>query len=159
MKVSYQFDETDPSELGFVVGLSKINIENDSIDNTLQSIFGLFSHSSLETYRITTSAYLVRNRLNYASSKRLTNSFVAAYFHAEYDLAAKWILYARVERNFGDKNDPYLALFDHVETERNLTGVRFDITRRQAISGEISQRVGGHDNHTHISFQWSAVFP
>ena len=159
LKVSYQFDETNPTESGFVVGLSQINVEHNVIEDSLQSIFGVFSHQSQDTYRITTAAYIVRNRLNYESSKRLTNSFVAAYVHGEYDLASKWIVYARAERMFGYKNDPYLALFEHNESQRNLAGVRFDITRRQAISSEVSQRIGGHDNHTHVSFQWSAVFP
>jgi len=159
LKISYQFDETDPTESGLVVGLSRINVENNIIDESLQSIFGIFSHQSQESYRITTSAYVVRNRLSYESAKKLSNSFVAAYVHAEYDMATKWIIYARAERMFGYKDDPYLALFGHNESQRNLAGVRFDITRRQAISSEVSQRVGGHDDHTHVSFQWSAVFP
>ena len=159
IKIGYQADETNPSETGFVLGHSKIAGENSEVDTIQQNILGVYTHQSWDRYRLTTAAYLVKNKIQYTSSNEKDASFAAGYLHGEYDIANKWIGYVRVERSIGSKHDPYLDLFDHEETERNLGGIRYELTRRQALSSEVSQRIDEHDNHTHISLQWSAVFP
>ena len=160
IKVGYQPDETSPSETGFVLSKSTIKAEHSlQLNQVHQQFLGIYTHQSWEKYRITASAYLVDNTIEYHSTKDTDSSFAAGYLHAEYDIASKWIIYSRLERAIGGKHDPYLELFDHSETQRNLGGVRYDITRRQAIRSEISKRIDDHDSHTHISIQWSAVFP
>ena len=159
VKVSYQPDDTNQSETGIVLSKSTINSEEVSIDEIQQQILGIYTHQSWERYRVTSSAYLVNNSIIYNSTNKVDASFAAGYFHVEYDIASKWIIYSRVERSIGGKNDPYLELFTHSETERNLGGIRFDLTRRQALSSEVSKRIADHDSHTHISIQWSAIFP
>ena len=159
VKFAYQADETSPTESGVVISQSIINSEMSNIDYIKQKIFGLYTHQSLNNIRLTASGYLINNSIRYQPGSQYSASFIAGYIHAEYDLAMRTIVYSRLERAFGAKDDPYLALFDHYETERNLGGVRYELTRRQALSVEISQRINSHDSHTHISIQWSAVFP
>ena len=158
-KVSYQFDETNPTESGVVIGQSTINGDHNNIDQIRQNLFGVFSHLSINKSRITAAMYLLNNRILYHTLAEDVASFAAGYAHVEYDVASKWIIYGRVEQAFGADHDPYLELFDHSETERMLGGVRYDINRRHAISSEVSHRISDHDSHTHVSFQWSAVFP
>ena len=160
-KVSYQFDELSPTEYGAVVSHSTMDIEKDgnSVASVSQYFAGLYTHQSLRRARITTSAYFVNNDFSSYIANDYTSKFMAGYIHLEYDLASKWIVYGRIERTLGGRHDPYLDIFEHNETQRNLGGLRFDITRRHAISTEVSNRVADHESHTHISLQWSAVYP
>ena len=159
IKIGYQSDETSPSEIGIVLNHSNIIGEDEHINQIEQKIAGVYTHQSRGKYRITTAGYFIENKIVYSESSALSSKFAAGYFHTEYDIASKWILYGRIERNFGGKHDPYLALFHHSETQRNLGGVRYDLSRRQAISSEISNRIAEHDSHIHLSIQWSAVLP
>jgi len=159
LKVGFQPDETDPSELGYVISYSTIVGENDTVDYINQTLFGMYSHQSWELARLTASIFLIDNEIHYEAASNANASFAAGYVHVEYDVAPKWITYARFERSYGSENNLYLELFEHHETERNLAGIRYDLTRRQAISTEVSQRIVVDENHTHISMQWSAVFP
>lgn len=159
LKIGYQPDDTDPSETGIVLSKSGIYSEDVSLEEIQQQVLGIYTHQSWTKYRITASAYLINNIISYNPTDEVDASFAAGYVHAEYDIASKWIIYARIERAIGGEHDPYLELFEHSETQRNLGGIRFDLTRRQAISSEISKRISDHDSHIHISIQWSAVFP
>ncbi|MDH5257576.1 MAG: hypothetical protein OEX07_06195 [Gammaproteobacteria bacterium] len=159
IKIGYQPDETNPSESGLVIAQSTITHEGELIDQIQQQFVSLYSHQSWEKYRLLGAAFLVKNTIQYPSTDDAKASFAAGYLHGEYDIASQWTVYARVERSLGSEDDSYLALFEHSETQRNLGGIRYDVTRRQAISSEVSQRTGEHDNHTHVSIQWSAVFP
>ncbi|MDX1811206.1 MAG: hypothetical protein R3240_04615, partial [Gammaproteobacteria bacterium] len=157
-RLAYQPDELNPSQFGAFINIDRINARDAKLKYVDQLVTGLFAHMDWNNARITTAGYYVDDRLK-EIDRTHSSGFLAAYLHAEYELGFKWTGYARVERTAGGQHDEYMEYFGDPNLERNLVGIRFDITRRQAISSEISQRLNEHDSHTHISLQWSAVFP
>lgn len=154
----WQPDELNPTQYGMSAGYAKITTINNEIDIRSQSIFGAFTHQDWQSIRLTSEVYLIHSEIAYTDRDEI-NGFGAAYAHVEYDFYPKWTVYARLERGIDTKKDGFLSAIGHDSLDRNLLGIRFDITRRQAISCEIPQLEFGHDTQTHMSIQWTGMFP
>lgn len=157
-RLVFQPDELSQTQYGAFGSYTDLNAEQDDLQKISQVTVGAFTFQDFNPVSLIFSGIYVDSQVN---ESRRTNSsgFFASYIHVEYELSHNWLMYGRIERTIGGTEDLYLEYLDDPELERNLAGIRFDFTRRQAISIEVSKRVNDHDGHTHISTQWSAVFP
>lgn len=156
--IYWQPDELDPTQYGLSLGYSEIQSTNTNLGLINQTVVSVYSHNDWQAVRLTSEAYYVNN--NPSKKTNFSNdSFSAVYAHLEYDFLPKWTIYGRIERGIDTNNNSYLSTLGHDSLDRNLVGVRYDFTRRQAFSCEIPQLDFGHDAQTHMSIQWTGMFP
>lgn len=159
-KLSYRPDELGPTDLGLFAGSTDIPIGGTSFGEISQSLLGGYIHSEIFNIEITSALFNAHND-NEINGVTSTGSFSSAYLQGEYQLNTRWLAYSRIEGITDAASDPYLLLFSSFAERRKMLGVRYDFSRRQALTLELSRMsmVGTTNDHFHTSLQWSAVFP
>lgn len=158
LRLSYRPDALASSEAGVFMGYSTIASELASVREIRQTVAGAFFNREQGRWRWIGEIYGVRNDLTQPAGN-VRSSFVNANLQGEYGLRPDWTLYGRAENTFGDRNDPYLVHFPNFARERYLLGVRYELTRNQALKLELSDvRVAG-DSYDQLALQWSAALP
>lgn len=87
------------------------------------------------------------------------DSFVAALGQAEYRFSPSWTLYGRGELAAIGVDESYLALYPDFPRSRLTAGMRFDLTRRQALSLEFaSDNRFDQPRFNQIDLRWRTEF-
>lgn len=87
-------------------------------------------------------------------------TFSAGYLQGEWQPAADWTVYARVEAGSGvEEGGAYLGRFGRFIHERELIGVRYEVGEHQAVTVELSDMESMSVHTRRIAVQWSAFFP
>ena len=77
----------------------------------------------------------------------------------EYRFASRSTAVARLEDTSGANDDPLLALLPDFVLNKQLIGLRYDVTRNQAVKIEASRVERQDASFRQVQIQWSAVFP
>ncbi len=153
LRLNYHPLEDDPTQYG--LSFSNGTIPDNLGGDIRQATMG--AHANWETgrLRLLGALYYVRNEITAGGRQ----TFASGYLQAEWPLALRWTLFSRLEDSRGDKDDGYLTRIPLFVRARQLGGIRFELTDRQALKLELSNtRYLGHHSEA-VRFQWSAVFP
>jgi hypothetical protein len=94
-----------------------------------------------------------------------SESFNTGYLQLERQLPRRFTIFGRVEDSARMQDSRYVALFqDHdgdidIALRRQAIGLRWDFTRRQAFTVELSHIVSLTQKSNEVRVQWSAVIP
>ncbi len=158
LNLSLQPSNESENRLGGFVGYTEIPADDSPADQVKQQVIGIYSDWELRSSRLLGSAFYITNETQLTGEKK-ESSFISAYGQFECLLLTRWTPYIRIEESFNDKGDPYLSLFPAFIRDRILAGIRFDISRRQALTLEISNVHLESIRYKQATLQWSAVFP
>lgn len=154
------------NQVGLFVGSTRLRGHVDGqahddaavADHTFeQHIAGAYAHWTRGPVRITSTLTHVRGAFDHGGPGE---SFSNAYVQAEWSATDRLTPYARIEDSHGvDAEAAFLGRFRGFVTERSLVGLRFELTPRQALTGELShfRTIGGRGDR--LALQWSAYFP
>jgi len=163
LRLAYQPDFLGENKFGITLGYSDIFVEDDVVSSLPelhefdQIVVGMFVDWQLSDWRIISSINKVRNDIEALESRR--ESFVAGYFHAEYELSDRWTFYGRLEDSSGTGDSVYLELFPDFASAKILAGARYDFLKRHALTIEIADVETRQDDFGEIRFQWSFFLP
>ena len=146
-----------PSRYGLYINYTEIPAVSNGFDEIRQIIAGVYGNWESQRWRLTGSAFYVRNELQ-TTTEIQTDSFSSGYVQAEYIPNGRWTIFGRVESTFGDANDAYLALFPQHVNDRILGGVRLDAFDRHAFTLEFSDNRARGDSYGQFMLQWDAMF-
>jgi hypothetical protein len=134
--------------------ISPAAIGFDHVDLNLVGVFGSYVGGS---WKLTATAYHADARLYYTTSV-LTDRFAVGYVEAERHLPFDLTAFARLEGSQGTGSSPYLRLFEEFARARQVTGLRWDFARRQALTVQLSDSHTLNGRFSDVRLQWSAAF-
>lgn len=156
VNVSWRPAAFDTNQVGAFAGRSRLR---DEAGETVfeQDLLGVYAHWGWQRTRLTAAVYHVSGRFEHAAGSERVSS---GYLQAEWSLAQRWTPYVRVESTHGARaDDPYLGRFRNFVTQRELVGLRYELSPRQALTVEASRYETLHGEGDRIALQWSAYFP
>lgn len=157
-RLSYSPEVNSFNEIGTFVSHTLITGSGDTVAGVEQIAYGAFGNWKWGDTRLTGELFFVTDHVDFPTHNE-RGSFTSVYLQPEYDWRPHWILYARVENTRGNEDDAYLALFPDFILRRNMAGVRYDFTPRQAIKIEVNRTHRLNDEFNQVTLQWSAAFP
>jgi len=163
LTLAYQPDFLDENRIGFIFSYSDIFVEGgvasslQELNEVDQIIVGMFFDWQFSDWRIISSIKNVRNKIE--ASVEVSESFVAGYVNAEYELSDRWTFYGRLEDSSGTQNSYYPELFPDFTTGKIMLGTRYDFLKRHALSLEIADVETHYDDFGEIRLQWSFFLP
>jgi hypothetical protein len=126
------------------------------------SVYGAYIDWIAEPWRIVAADYYV----DVALTETMRNeSFMSGYLQVERQLPRRFTIFGRLETSARMQESRYVALFDDADGDieialrRQALGVRWDYTRRQALTLEISHVASPAQNSNQVRAQWSAAVP
>jgi hypothetical protein len=124
-----------------------------------QTVYGAYTGGDWDQWSLHAAVYHVDVSLRGAAAAR-NESFVAGYAQLERRFADRYTAFIRHEDSARTQESSYLhAVQNHFAVRRSLVGMRWDFTRHQAITAEMSRTMTLSNRFTKISLQWSAVVP
>jgi hypothetical protein len=125
------------------------------------NLYGAYADWTSEAWRIVAANYYVDVALTSAARNE---SFVSGYVQVERRLSP-FTVFGRLEDSARMQESRYVALFDDMDSDidvalrRQALGVRWDYTRRQALTLELSHIVSLSRTSNEVRVQWSAAIP
>ena len=157
-RFAYRPDSASDNQVGLFASYVKISVSKSVYDTLELTIAGMFSNWQLADLTLTGALYLVRDELS-NGGKNDNGDFASGYVQAEYLALEAWTPYARLEQSFGEDNDSYIRLMGNFIPERQVLGLRWDFTTRQALKLEYSRNHARSKTFGETFLSWSAVFP
>lgn len=156
-RLAWRPDAVAETDVGAFAADSRIPVDIAPADEIEQVAVGSYASLDLSPWRLLGVVHWVRNASRNTGS---ASRFVATTVQAEYRTAPAWVLFTRHEATASGAKDPYLARFPDFPKARTVAGVRFEVTRRQALTFEIASHKR-RDSVTYLqsALQWSAVAP
>lgn len=157
-RIIYRPESVQNNQLGFFASQANIKVSDSSIETIDLKIAGLFAYWQAQNLNFYGSLFYSRDNVNSANATD-KGSFTSGYMQLDYLFSSDWTVFARVENTSGEKTAPYLALMSNFSPEAQVTGLRWDITRQQAIKFEISRKHTGTEEPVTTILNWAAIFP
>lgn len=153
----------DPS---FGVLLSHAEIENSAAslqvppDRTHidQNVIGVFVDYPSDDSRVTAIAYRVENKLSDVAGAP-QQVFWSGYVQGERELPHATRAFGRIEFATNVGNSDYLRTLGSVARSRLVAGLRWDVSRKQALTVEVAHTRLATESTNELRLQWSAVIP
>ncbi|HEY9145718.1 hypothetical protein [Thiobacillus sp.] len=158
LRLSYTPDETSPTQAGVFFARNKIPVENSNWTGITQDVGGLFANWESDPFRVIAELYVFSNKLE-GSGAMASGNFLYGYVQGEYRFSPRSTALIRMEETGGTNNDPLLALIPDFELNKQLIGLRYDVTWNQAVKIEASHVERLDTSYRQVQIQWSAVFP
>jgi hypothetical protein len=167
-RLAYLPEYTGASSFGLLYGHDHVATSTQPVINALNShsalltVGGAYADWNSEPWRVIAAGYYVDVDLDTIERHE---SFIAGYAQAERQLPHNLTVFGRLENSSRMQESIYVALFeDHdgdidVALRRNALGLRWDYTRRQALTVELSHVVSLKTQSDEVRLQWSAVVP
>ncbi|MEP6885376.1 MAG: hypothetical protein ABJC66_11555 [Gammaproteobacteria bacterium] len=167
-RLAYLPHYTGASSMGFLYGHDDLAVSSARTLTALNSnkvtlsIFGAYIDWTEEPWRIVAADYYVDATLIQTARRE---SFTSGYLQVERQLPGRFTVFGRVEDSARMQESRYVALFNdgdgdiEIALRRQALGVRWDFTRRQALTFEISHIVSLAHNSNQLRAQWSAAIP
>ena len=166
-RLIYKAQEDKMNEVGIFTAYTRIPTENIFMDMGMgpmltgitQTLVGAEINHEFGDLRLIGEWYIVNNRLE-AASINTSHFFTSGYLQTDYSIRSNWIVFGRLEDTAHAKGDPYLDLRPEFINSRILAGVRYAVSRNQALKLELSHNE--HQDQTksrQVAIEWSAVFP
>ena len=158
LRLTYAPDETSPTKAGVFLARNKIPVENSNWTGITQNIGGVFANWESDPFRVIADLYIFSHELE-GGGTTASGSFLYGYVQGEYRLAPRSTAVVRLEGSGGTNSDPLLALLPDFVLNKQLIGLRYDVTRNQAVKIEASRVERQDASFRQVQIQWSAVFP
>lgn len=158
LRVSYTLDETSPTQVGAYFARNEIPVENNTWIGITQDVGGVFGNWESDPFRVIAELYVFSHELE-GGGATASGSFLSGYVQGEYRFAPRSTATIRLEETGGANNDPLLALLPGFAQGKQLIGLRYDVTRNQAVKIEASRVERQDASFRQLQIQWSAVFP
>jgi len=157
-RFAYRPDSASDNQVGLFANYVKIPVTKAVYDKLELITAGVFTSWQLADLTLTGAMYLVRNELSNGPA-RDDGDFASGYLQADYLALEVWTPYIRLEQSFGDDNDSYVELMTDFIPKRQVLGMRWDFTPRQALKLEYSRNHARSKTFGETLLNWSAVFP
>ena len=131
-------------------------------DTARVSVYGAYIDWNSEAWRVVAVNYYIDVALQAATRDE---SFLSGYVQVERRLSSAFTVFGRLEDSARMQESRYVALFDDMDSDidialrRQAFGVRWDYTRRQALTLELSHIVSLTRASNELRAQWSAAIP
>ncbi len=167
-RLAYLPHYTGASSLGLLFGHDDLSVSSArtlaslNSNNLKLSIYGAYSDWTAEPWRIVAAGYYVDVSLMQISQHE---SFTSGYLQFERQLPRRFTVFGRLECSARLQESRYVALFNDADGDieialrRQALGLRWDFTRRQALTFEISHIVSLSQKSNELRAQWSAAIP
>lgn len=167
-RLAYLPEYVGASSAGLLFGHDDLSVSNARTLALLQSreanlsIYGAYVDWITEPWRIVAANYYVDVAMDQTARNE---SFMSGYLQIERQLPRRFTVFGRVEDSSRMQESRYVALFDdadgdlEIALQRQALGVRWDYTRRQALTLEISHIVSLTQHSNELRVQWSAAIP
>ena len=153
---------------GLLYGQADLSVSSAHTLGFLQSndakvtLYGAYIDWTAEPWRIVAANYYVDVALPQIARNE---NFMSGYLQVERQLPGSFTVFGRMEDSARMQKSRYVALFDDAKGEivialrRQALGLRWDFTRRQALTLEMSHIVSLTQKSNELRAQWSAAFP
>ncbi len=159
-RISYYPDIFGETQFSLFAGHTRMEGDKVSASEIVQKQLGASLVIEAPGYMILGSAFHIENRLKpVGSGIDKHNHFFNAYLQTEFSLSENWTGYARLEDTRHHDNDPYLALIPEFIEQREALGLRYDFSRKQALTLEIRHDHQSRMKNHYLAVQWSALLP
>ena len=158
LRLAYILDETSPTQIGAFFARNEIPVEDSSWTGITQDVGGVFANWESDSFRVIAELYVFSHELE-GGGATASGSFLYGYVQGEYRFASRSTAVARLEDTSGANDDPLLALLPDFVLNKQLIGLRYDVTRNQAVKIEASRVERQDASFRQVQIQWSAVFP
>jgi hypothetical protein len=167
-RLAYLPQYVGASSMGLLFGHDDLSVSSARTLASLQSnaakvsVYGAYIDWMTEPWRIVAANYYVDVALTQTGRNE---SFMSGYLQVERQLPRRFTVFGRVEDSARMQESRYVALFNDADGDieialrRQALGVRWDYTRRQALTVEISHIVSLTQNSNELRVQWSAAIP
>ena len=167
-RLAYLPQYVGPSSMGLLFAVDDLSVSSARTLASLGSnaakvsLYGAYLDWTSELWRIVAADYYVDVDL---APARRTESFISGYLQIERRLSTPFTVFARLEDSARMQESRYVALFDDLDSDidialrRQALGVRWDYTRRQALTFEASHVVSLTRSSNELRLQWSAAIP
>lgn len=157
VNISWRPMPFDPRQIGVFAARSRLHQHAGEDSSFEQDVVGVYANWNWSKLRMIAAAFHVGGAFDDAGGDE---SFGNAYLQFEHAIGARWTPYARVERSWDvDPNAPYLGRFRRFVSRRDLLGLRFELSTRQALTLEVSDFRTLASDGERVALQWSAYFP
>lgn len=158
VRLSFRPDADGRDEAGVYFGHTHLAGSEESPTDVTQSVAGGFVFWQWFETALHAEALYIANDFDTPIAVR--GSFLSAYAQLEQRWHGIWTLFGRVEDTQGADGDAYLARFPRFATQRQVLGLRYELTPRQALKLEVSHAhlIQGAE-FSQVNLQWAAVFP
>jgi hypothetical protein len=126
------------------------------------SVYGAYIDWMAEPWRVVAADYYVDVALTQTNRNE---SFTSGYLQVERQLPRRFTIFGRLEDSARMQESRYVATFNDADGDieialrRQALGVRWDYTRRQALTFEVSHIVSLTQTSNELRAQWSAAIP
>lgn len=158
LRLAYILDETSPTQIGAFFARNVIPVEDSSWTGITQDVGGVFANWESDPFRVIAELYVFSDKLE-GGGATASGSFLHGYVQGEYRFAPRSTVVIRLEDSGGANDDPLLALLPNFVLNKQLIGLRYDVTRNQAVKIEASRVERQDASFRQMQIQWSAVFP
>jgi hypothetical protein len=167
-RLAYLPQYVGASSMGLLFGHDDLSVSSARTLASLHShaaklsIYGAYIDWTADPWRIVAANYYVDIALTEANRNE---SFISGYLQVERQLPGRFTIFGRVEDSARMQESRYVALFDDADGDietalrRQALGVRWDYTRRQALTFELSHIVSLTQTSNELRAQWSAAIP
>jgi hypothetical protein len=167
-RLAYLPQYVGTSSMGLLFGHDDLSVSSARTLASLRSnaaklsIYGAYIDWMADPWRIVAANYYVDIALTEANRNE---SFTSGYLQVERQLPGRFTIFGRLEDSARMQESRYVALFDDADGDieialrRQAVGVRWDYTRRQALTFELSHIVSLTQTSNELRAQWSAAIP
>jgi hypothetical protein len=167
-RIAYLPEYVGTSSVGLLFGHDHLSTQSPRALETLGSsdiiltVYGAYVDWNTGPWRVIGADYYVDVRLEQTERDE---SFISGYLQVECQLPRKFTAFSRIEDSSRMQESRYVALFSDYDSDidtalrRAAVGLRWDFTRRQALTIELSRVVSLTQRSDEVRLQWSAVVP
>jgi hypothetical protein len=167
-RLAYLPQYVGASSMGLLFGHDDLSVSSARTLASLRSnaaklsIYGAYIDWMADPWRIVAANYYVDIAL---TETNRNESFTSGYLQVERQLPGRFTIFGRLEDSARMQESRYVALFDDADGDietalrRQALGVRWDYTRRQALTFELSHIVSLTQTSNELRAQWSAAIP
>jgi hypothetical protein len=153
------------SSYGLLLGTDTLAVADVSTQSLLgtrqidEDIVGIYTNWIRDPWRLLATAYYVDLKFDSNATSR-DERFGAGYVQIERELPQALTLFARHENSLDAKSSRFVAIQqDRFWVRRSAAGLRWDFSKKQAITLELAQTTTLTDRFAEYRLQWSAVVP
>jgi hypothetical protein len=167
-RLAYLPQYVGASSMGLLFGHDDLSVSSARTlaslhSNTAKiSLYGAYIDWMAEPWRVVAADYYVDVALTEINRNE---SFTSGYLQVERQLPRRFTVFGRLEVSARMQESRYVALFNDADGDieialrRQALGVRWDYTRRQALTVELSHIVSLTQTSNELRAQWSAAIP
>ena len=164
-RLAYLPDFLGQNQVGLIGSFDEINIIDTPTGATLpipgsieQFSIGVYGDWQWNGTRMISEFRYIHNELEYPESSN--EHILSFYAYVEQRLNDAWTVYGRMDLIDGG-DSAYLDFLEDSLSDQWVGGIRWDFSRRQALTLELQDKNAREAdmNRLNIQLQWSAVFP